>query len=160
RTDESWCADRSAKDLGQLSIGGRDLADARAHHAVEKRGVQIADRAGDLDMSSEGNLILAACDQSDHAAGLMRAGLGVLMHVHQDGVVQQGAVAFRYGFELGDQISELLYVPAANIAQDALSFFASFARRLSILVGVVVMPRGSMAKPGESRQSLALGQHI
>src|SRR5262249_24404831 len=75
-------------------------------------------------------------------------------------VIQQSAVAFRNGFELGYEVRKLLDVPAANITKNALPFLASLARSLSILVGVVVVAGGSVAEPGESCQALALGQHI
>ena len=34
------------------------------------------------------------------------------------------------------------------------------ARRLAVLVGVIVVPRRRVAEPRESRQALALGQHV
>ena len=93
------------------------------------------------------NLALASGDQSNHAAALVRTGFGVLVHVHQHRVVEQRAVAFRNGLELRDQVSELLHVPAADIAEDPLAFLAPFARRLAVFVGVIVMARGGMAEP-------------
>src|ERR1051326_4812577 len=85
------------------------------------------------------------------------SGLGMLVDVHQYGVVEQRAVAFRNRFELGHQIRELLHMPTADVAENALTLFALFSGRLPVLVGVVVVPCGSVAEPGEPGETLALG---
>ena len=89
--------------------------------------------------------------------GLAMYGFGVLVYVHQGGVVQQGMVAFRDGFELGHQVGELRDVPSADITENPLAFLAPFARSLPVFMRVIVMARGGMAKPGKPRQSLTLG---
>ena len=86
--------------------------------------------------------------------------LGMLMHENQTGVIQQRAVAFRNGFQLGYKIGEFLHVPAADVAQDALSLRTLLARCLAVGMRVIVVTRFGVAKPWKARQALALGEHV
>src|ERR1700690_18246 len=51
-------------------------------------------------------------------------------------------------------------MPAAYVAENALPLGALLTRSFAIGMRIVVMPRGGVAKPGETRQSLALGEHV
>ncbi len=75
-------------------------------------------------------------------------------------MIEQRAVTLGDRFQLRNQVRELVHVPPANIAQDTLPFDSVGAWRLSIGVRVIVMPRRRVAEPRESRQPLALGQHV
>src|SRR6478672_9505494 len=84
----------------------------------------------------------------------------MFVHEYQQSIIEDRAVAFGNGPEFPDEIGELLHMPAANVAQDALALRSGCSRRLSVLVSVIVMTRGRMSEPRKARQSLALGQHV
>src|SRR5207247_6666039 len=91
---------------------------------------------------------------------LMRVSFGVLVRVNQAAMIEQRPVALGYGLQLGDQVRELLDVPAADITHNPLAFDTVRARRLAIGVSVVVVPRRGVPKPREAGQPLSLGQHV
>ncbi len=66
----------------------------------------------------------------------------MLVHEEDAGPIEHVAVAFRRGFQLRDEIGEFLYVPAADIAEDALAVGAIAAGRFAIGMGVIVMAGG------------------
>src|SRR5579862_866948 len=51
-------------------------------------------------------------------------------------------------------------MPAAYVTENALPLGALFTGSLTIGMRVIVMPCGRVAEPGETRQSLALGEHV
>src|SRR4051794_37118162 len=105
-------------------------------------------------------LFPATCHKSNHAAGLVGSGFSMLVHIHENGIVEQSAIAFGNGFKLADQVSELFDMPAADVAKDSLTLLARLARSLSIFMGIVVVARCGVSQPWEACQTLALGQHI
>ena len=100
-------------------------------------------------MAAAHQAVRGAGENRDHAACLMKVGLGVLVHEDQQRVVQKRARAFRNRLQLADQVRELFHVPAADVAQNALAFGPACARRFAVLMGVVVVPRGGVAEPGK-----------
>src|SRR5258708_28929329 len=82
------------------------------------------------------------------------------MHEYEQRVIEDHAIPFRNGSELPDEIGELLHMPAADIAQDALALRSGSSRRLSVFMCVIVMTCCRMSQRREARQALALGQHV
>src|SRR6476660_5274883 len=82
------------------------------------------------------------------------------MDKYAAGVVEQVARAFGCRLHATDEIGELFHVPAADVAHDPLAVRAIGSRRFAVAVGIVVVTRSSVPQPWETRQSLALREHV
>ena len=84
----------------------------------------------------------------------------MFVNKRQERVIQQIAVTLGDRLELGQQISEFLDMPLADVSQNTLSGRAVGPGGKSVAMGVVMMPRRRVAEPGEARNSLTLGEHV
>ena len=102
-------------------------------------------------------LHIAGVPRGDHGQSrvLVRIGLGVLVHEQGARVIEQRAVPFGNRLQSGDQVGELLDMPAVNIAHDPLS-----GRRRRLTMGVTVVSIVRISHPREPREPLTLGQHV
>src|SRR4051812_7755703 len=153
-------ASGSGEQRADLLRRSRELADFGAHDFVREGQVDVAHRARDARVPALRESARASGNDHRQAAVLVRIRLGVLMDIHQAGVVEEIAFAFRNGLQLRDEVRKLLHVPLADVTQDALSFHAVRARRLAVGMRVIVVPRRSVAEPRKARKSLAFGQHV
>src|SRR5689334_2139002 len=98
----------SDHDLSELPVCRGHFSGIRPHDTVEQGRVEVSDGPGDLRVPPRCQLFGAARYQCNHAAGLVRSGLGMLMNVHKDRVVEQALVAFGDRFQFRYQVSKLL----------------------------------------------------
>jgi len=83
-------------------------------------------------------------NQRGQAVALVGISFGVLVDVQRAGVIEERAVAFGNRLELGQEVGELLDVPAVDVAHDPLAF-----GRFDAAVRVLVVPLIGVAEPGE-----------
>ena len=94
------------------------------------------------------------------AVVLMRVRFRMFVDVCDAAVIEKISVAFGRGFQPRQEICEFRCMPAADIPQNALALDAVRARCPAIGMSIVVMPRGSVAQPRETRKALAFRQHV
>src|SRR4051794_23406908 len=91
---------------------------------------------------------------------LMIVRFRMLVYVNKAGTIEYVAVAFGSRFQFAEKISELLDVPPADVAHDALPVGACRAGSFAISMRIVVMPGCRVAEPRKTRKPLALGKHV
>src|SRR5262249_30841508 len=145
---------RLREDSRQFLARGGKRAEAGIESPIRQREIKVAERAADSRMTAERQAILRACDDGDHATGLMNIGFRVLVHVNKQSMVEHCAVTFGNGFQLSDQVGKFLDMPAADVPQNSLAFGSGRSWRLSVMMGVIVMAGGGVSQPGESSDPL------
>jgi len=126
----------SGHQVTDLARRRRELADPRLQNVIGHREVEVARGARGLRMRARGKP--AGVPGNDHreAAALVRIRFRMFVNVEQTRAVEHVAVALRGRLELGQEIGELLHVPAADVPQHPLPIGAVAARSFTIGVSV------------------------
>src|SRR3569833_3779113 len=97
---------------------GGEFADASAHDFVGDGHVNVTNCSCDTRVSTPCEFRAASGHDQGESAVLVRIRFSVFMYKHQAGMVEQGAVAFRHRLEFRNQVSKLLNMPPADVAQN------------------------------------------
>jgi hypothetical protein len=111
---------RLKRDPNQFAFGRRKRIQPGVQYGIRESQVKVSHRARHFCVSSGDQPICVSRHESDQTIVLVEVRFSVLVQVEKAAVVQQRAVALRDGLEPGDEIGKFLYVPAADIAHNAL----------------------------------------
>ena len=109
-------------DVKGVSLSERFVAGS--YDLVGDCKIRIADGSFDLGVRTPRELGTATGNDHGQPVILVRIRFRVLVDIDERGVIEERTIAFRHRLEPGNEIRELLHVPAADVAQHALSFNA------------------------------------
>jgi hypothetical protein len=106
---------RCLDHVAQFSRRAGELAGLRSHHFVRESQEQVAHRTRHYRVLAGLEAAGVTCQERGHAAGLVGVGFGVLVHINEQGVIEQGAFAFWNRLQFRQQVGALLDVPAIDM---------------------------------------------